>query len=471
MSTPRRFADLPGPRGLPLVGNALAIDKPRYHQQLADYAERYGPYFRLRIGKRKLLVVADHAVIGSVLRERPEGFRRPNLHGEVVREMGFEDGLFFANDETWKRQRRLVMAAFNPGHVKVFWPTLLGVAKRLETRWRAAADAGTTIDLQADLMRYTVDVVAGLAFGADVDTLGSDDDVIQRHLNRVFPAIMRRVLAPFKTWRLVRSRADRELAASVVEIQAAIGRFIGEARARLQADPSRRLRPPNLLEAMIVAAESEVADATDRDIAGNVFLMLLAGEDTTANTLAWLIDFLHRHPDAQARARDEVARVVGDVDAMTMEQLGELRWLDACIQETMRLKPVAPLLPSQANARTVVGDVEIEPGTYVVALMRHDALDAAHFPRPEAFEPARWLDDAPRAPDATSPHRVSMPFGAGPRLCPGRYLALAEMKIAMAMLLSRFTIAHVGTADGRPAREKLAFAMGPEGLTMRLAAR
>ena len=72
------------------------------------------------------------------------------------------------------------------------------LAPRLVARWRQAARRGGTVDLQADLMRYTVDTIAGLAFGAEVDTLGSDEDVIQRHLNRIFPALARRLFAPLR---------------------------------------------------------------------------------------------------------------------------------------------------------------------------------------------------------------------------------------------------------------------------------
>ena len=79
-------------------------------------------------------------------------------------------------------------------------------------------------------MRYTVDGVAGLAFGAEVNTLESDDDVIQRHLDKIFPAIFRRLFAPFPTWRYWKSPADRELDRSVAAIRAAIQGFIAAAR-------------------------------------------------------------------------------------------------------------------------------------------------------------------------------------------------------------------------------------------------
>ena len=465
----RRYEELPGPRGVPFFGNAFQFEKTRVHEKFAEWIGTYGPFVRVRVGPRHLLLVGDHAVIGSVLRDRPERFRRPTNHGMIAREMGFEEGLFFANDEVWKRQRRMVMAALDPGHVKAFFPSLKTVVRRLEGRWRHAAGSGAVIDLQADLMRYTVDAIAGLAFGADVNTLESDDDVIQRHLNQIFPALAQRSLAAFPYWRWVRLPADRRLADSVAHVKRAIDGFVAEARQRLRDDTTLRSRPRNLLEAMIAAADLPGSDVDDRDIAGNVFIALLAGEDTTANTLAWLLEFLHRNPEALRRAREDVERVAPDPAEFTLEQMADLTFVDACINETMRLKPVAPLLPSQANQDTVVGDVQVPANTFVVGVMRTDALDERHFPRPLSFEPDRWLAAGSVGPNAQSPTRVSMPFGAGPRLCPGRYLALLEMKMAVAMLLGAFTIERVGTRDDTPARERFAFAMGPVGLEMKLA--
>ena len=261
----RRYLDLPGPKGLPFFGNAFQLDKDRLHQQFEGWATEYGTSYRARVASRRILVLSDHKVVASVLRDRPERFRRPTRHGEIVREMGFEDGLFFANDEGWKRQRRMVMAAFDPHHVKAYFPALVTVAKRLEIRWRKAATSHSEIDLQADLMRYTVDAIAGLAFGSDVNTLEAED-AIQQHLNRIFPAIARRVTSAIPYWRYFKLPADRQLESSVNEVKSAIERFICEARARLTQNPERREDPRNLLEAMIVAAEREGGDARNADI-------------------------------------------------------------------------------------------------------------------------------------------------------------------------------------------------------------
>jgi cytochrome P450 len=117
---------------------------------------------------------------------------------------------------------------------------------------------------------------------------------------------------------------------------------------------------------------------------------------------------------------------------------------------------------------TVVAGVEVRKGQVVMCLMRPGATDARNFAAPEAFDPARWLADAAGPKAASSAKRVSMPFGAGPRLCPGRYLAVLEMKMALAMLLGGFDIDSVTTPDGGEAQETLALTMSPVGLRLRL---
>jgi cytochrome P450 len=98
-------------------------------------------------------------------------------------------------------------------------------------------------------------------------------------------------------------------------------------------------------------------------------------------------------------------------------------------------------------------------------LFRHDTVNDEFFPEPTSFKPERWL-----AADTDKPldKKVSMPFGSGPRTCPGRYLALMEIKMALAMVLGSFDIESVGTPDGGEAQELMGFVMSPVGLTLML---
>jgi cytochrome P450 len=465
----RAIADLPGPRALPIVGNLFDIDRNRLHQNVESWSREFGPFFRFKLGRRTLLGVADHETLTTLLRDRPEGFRRTTRMEKVGLEMGLTPGVFAANGDAWRLQRRMVMAGFDPTHVRAYFPSLLKVTGRLHSRWRHAVAAGRAIELQPELMRFTVDAIAGLAFGTDINTLQSDDDIIQQHLDKIFPAVFKRLFSFIPMWRFVKSSADRQLERSVAAVNEAIAGFIAQARARLADDPARRAHPPNLLESMIVAADEGGSGVTDREVAGNVLTMLLAGEDTTANTLAWMLWLLFQNPQALQRAQAEVRSLAPDSAAFTPEQMASLDYLEACAHETMRLKPVAPFQVIEALRDTVVAGIHVPAGTGVWCVMRSDSVSDRYFPNPQAFEPERWLaEGASPHQAASSAKRVSMPFGAGPRVCPGRYLALLEIKMAMAMLLADFDIESVGTPDGTEPAELMSFTMTPVGLRMRL---
>ena len=136
----------------------------------------------------------------------------------------------------------------------------------------------------------------------------------------------------------------------------------------------------------------------------------------------------------------------------------------------MRLKPVAPFIMLQALRETTVGDIRVPAETLVWANLRHDSVREQYFADAAAFDPERWLH-AQAGPGATSVNRIAMPFGAGPRVCPGRQLAMLEIKMALATLLGRFEIESVSTADGGEPDELMSFTMTPSPLTMRLRAR
>jgi len=469
----REISDLPGPPGLPLLGNALQIDSRRLHLVVEAWHRRYGDYFRFSIAGRKFLVVADPEAIAAMLRDRPDGFQRTERLNRTAREMGF-GGVFSANGAQWRRQRPMVMAGFDPAHIKAYFPTLVKVTQRFARRWQRAAAAGVAIDLQADLMRYTVDVTAGLAFGVDMNTIESNEEVIQRHLDKVLPALYTILMSPVPWLHRLPLPANLALAGHLRALRVAVEGFIAAARRRIGADPELRTHPTNLIEAMVAARDREGSGLDDADVSGNVLTMLLAGEDTTANTLAWMIYLLSRNPAALGRARDEVRGLLGSPSAEmrlpTQEQLQGLAYVEACTNETMRLKPVAPTVVNQAVRDSVVAGIRVPKGQLVLCLMRPPATHERHFKNADAFEPSRWLE-ANAAGALGSAKRVAMPFGAGPRLCPGRYLAVLEMKMVMAMLLAGFDIQGVTTPDGQEAREQLHLTMAPVGLRLRLAPR
>lgn len=459
---PRELRELPAPRGLPLLGNLWQLEVSKLHRILGAWAQRYGPLYRMRLRGRDVLAVGDAELIAEVLRSRPEGFRRRRALRNVMLELGI-DGVFIAEGADWRRQRKLAMYALNTAHMREFFPRLDQVTARLQRRWEAAARSGEPIDPQRDLMRFTVDVTSGLAFGHDLNTLEQTGDAIQNQLDKVFPALARRLLVPFAYWRWFKLPADRRLDRAMAEVHELVNGLIANSRAQLERDPARRSRPSNFLEAMLAARDDDASGFTDAEIVGNALTMLLAGEDTTANTLAWMIHYLVERPDVQAQMRAEADRVLGANRRVPDYAAAEaLPYLEAVAHEAMRLEPVAPLLVMEANHDCVVGDVAVPEGTSVFLLMAHVAAQAGNFDQAPVFRPERWLE--PERPAHNG--RAFMPFGSGPRYCPGRHLAMLEIKLVGAMLARNFDIVRT---PGSPAtREHFSFTLAPKDLSVTL---
>jgi cytochrome P450/nitrite reductase/ring-hydroxylating ferredoxin subunit len=463
----RNIDDLPHKPNVPLLGNLLLLDLGNLHQILERWAGEFGGPFTYRVGPYRVLALADPAHMATVLRARPETFRRAATLEPIFREIGLH-GVFSAEGAEWRAQRKLAMHALSARHLRGFYPTLADVLRRLRVRWEAKARAGATLDIADELKRFTVDSTTLLVLGHDVDTIGGDEDVIQRKLEHVFPALNRRLFAIFATWRWFRTPRDRRLDRAVAELRVWFRQLLEEARARVAADPARASAPENFLESMIAARDAEGRPFSEEIIFGNLLTMLLAGEDTTAYTLAWAVHHLCDAPEAVARLRAESdALLAGEATPADMEAVSHLAYAGAVANETMRLRPVAPLLLFEANHDTQVGGIAVPQGHWVTLLNRLPAINRANFGDPDEFRPERWVEDA--ATGGAHDPSAHMPFGSGPRICPGRSLALTEMKMLLAMLYGSFEVARVGDAAG--VREQFSFTMSPVGLRVRLSPR
>ena len=149
--------------------------------------------------------------------------------------------------------------------------------------------------------------------------------------------------------------------------------------------------------------------------------------------------------------------------------LSSLATIEDCSNESMRLRPAGPLAYLENNVPTEIDGVAIPAGTYVLGLMRCGAVDTRTAVDATEFRPSRWR----AAADAGDRRLItaSMPFGAGPRICPGRFLAMLEVKMVLATIARNYDLIEVGTEDGAPPRELMEFSMSPVGLRMKIRAR
>lgn len=441
---------------MPLLGSLHRLGLHNAHLVLEEWCERYGPLYTFRAGPRRIVVVGDRDEANAILRDRPEGFRRVREVEVVFKELGFH-GVFSFEGEDWRRQRRLAVTALNSNRLHSHFSIIGTAAGRLHRRLQAAASSGHSIEIQRELTSYTVDITTALAFGVDVNTLERGEDQLQRNIQFAFEMLGRRVLFPVPYWRWVQLPADRRLKRALASLKVAVGQFIEGARRRIEERPELREAPTNFLEAML-AAQAIDGSFSDEEILGNTLTLLFAGEDTTAHSLAWTLWYLARNPEVQERWAREAAEVLGDAPVPAdHEMAARFPYGEAVLRESMRLKAVAPASMYEPLADTEIAGVRMPAGTRIAILARRINREAGG---PE-FDPERWLD-----PDRAPDQRSFLTFGAGPRFCPGRNLAMLEANCALAAIGRDFELEL--DESGGAVEEYLGFVMVPRGLKVRL---
>jgi cytochrome P450 len=309
----RSLDELPGPKPRPLLGNAHQIELSKAHLVLEGWARQYGPTFKFHRGQTRVAATSDAAMVNEVLLARPDTFRRSVRTDEALSEVGIK-GVFNAEGPAWRSQRKLAVAALAQRSLKQLYPHIKTVADRLKRRWERAAATGEALDVVDEMKRFTVDVTMLIAFGHDANTVDATNDVIQQHLEVILPGVSRRIFATFPRWRYVKLPSDRRLDRALAAASEWLGGLLVETRKRLEASPDRANQPANFLESMVVAVDEKGEPYSDATIMSNLITMLLAGEDTTAFTLAWAVHELCDNPRWAEALRREADDVCGALD-------------------------------------------------------------------------------------------------------------------------------------------------------------
>ena len=460
----QRLKDLPAAGGsLPFLGNLRQLDPKQLHAQLEAWGKALGPTYTFKLGRKRILVTSNLEIALPALRDRPGRFRRLSTIEPIAVEMGM-NGVFSLEGDAWRRQRGLVTRALAPDRLERFFPTLRLIADRLRRRWQRCADAGVDVDALQDLTRFTVDITATLVFGTDVNTLESNEDAIQRHIGVIFPMVNYRVNALFPYWRYFKLPKDYQLDRSLGAVRAFASDMIEHARERMRREPEKR--PSNLLEALLAVRDEPDSGVSDNDVYANLLTLLLAGEDTTAYSLAWTMHILAGDQGLQSRLHQAALSALGDARVpATFADTAKLGLFEGVVFEAMRMRSVSPLIFLEANEKVELAGIEIPKGTPVFLLTRPATLDNHNYRDAEDFEPERWV--SPRESTRGGHNaRAFLHFGAGPRFCPGRYLAMLEMKVVLATLSRNFSIEHA--EDPGLTNEVFAFTMMPSRLQLHL---
>ncbi len=455
LSTPstapkRGLKSIPGPKPKVLVGNLPEIPMDQFHLYLKDKAKQYGHIFKLSLAQKNMVVLSNAETVRSILKNRPGQFRRVSAMQQVFSEMGI-NGVFSAEGEEWQVQRKMMNQAFKVNQLVHYYPIITQTTERLVSVLSEHCQHHDSFDFQALMQRFTIDITTQLAFGNDVNSLGNGNSVFQEKCATVFPMISYRLKSPFPYWRYFKLKRDKELDSALAFVREHCDRFIAEAEEKVK----HKQTPSNILESMIMARDEEGIAFTHQQLFANIVTLLLAGEDTTANTLAWAVYYLIKNPQYQTQLHQEIAELTPHLDHLPL--------LNGVIQEAMRLMPVAPVLYMENTQDEVIEGYEIPAGTMLVLMVSQSGHEEAHFPEPEAFKPERWVNMSEE--ERKGHGKALMHFGSGPRLCPGMQLAHLEMKYALIAMFSQFTFS---LEEGCSPESLFAFTVMPKDLRVKV---
>jgi cytochrome P450 len=372
--------------------------------------ERYGDMFTLRVAHEGTWVfLADPDAVKQVFTGDPNVLRA-GAANVVLEPVVGRRSVLLLDEPDHMRQRKLMLPPFHGERMQRYGELMRDVAATEIERW----PAGQPLRLWPSMQAITLEVIMRAVFG--VNEIARLDQLREALRSMLDWTTERRRLAMLAALGPARMRGTRTFQSTLNPVDELV---FDEIRRR-RDDPQLEQRDDIL--SMLVQARYEDGEAmTEQELRDELMTLLVAGHETTATSLAWALERLMRHPPMIDRLRDELAA-------------GEDEYLDAVVKETLRLRPVLPIVvrmlaePTEIGGRLLPAGVAVAPCIYLM----HRRADV--YPEPERFRPERFLE----SPAGTY---TWIPFGGGVRRCLGASFAIFEMKTVLSEIVSRVELA------------------------------
>jgi cytochrome P450 len=418
----RRPSRLPGPPWHTAVGNTL-----RFLRHALDFSmemrERYGDVVSVPTLMGRLTLVFHPDGVRRVLQENHLNYNK-DIPDYRILSLVLGKGLLTNDGESWLQQRRLMQPAFHRDRVAAFGTVITDATATWLDQLDAAQVIGSDkpLDIPQEMSRLTLSIVCKALFGADLPAAALER--VSRALNAANYLLAEAFYLPgilsLPTPQRHRLREARRELHAVVDTIIQQRRASGEERG-------------DLLAMLIEARDAETGTGmSDQQLRDEVLTLLLAGHETTANTLSWTLFLLAQHPDTAANLQSEYRHVLRG-RLPQMDDLPQLPLTRMVIEESMRLYPPAWAVGRHALEADEIGGHTIPKGAYVLVFQYVTHRHPDFWEQPDAFDPERFA-----AERSTGRHRFAyFPFGGGPRLCIGNQFALIEAQLILATILSR----------------------------------
>ena len=459
----------PGPRGLPVFGSLLEL-RHDTHLAIDRLARRYGDICLLRFGSVPTVIISEPALL-------QEAFGKTELADRWVSEImdilsGQQDLVLAPYGEHWRRMQRFanreLLSARNLNTVRE--RHIETVVNNLVERMAAMGDAGQTVSPPELTAQSNSNLMFRAIFGREADS--SDEfrrlrDTLLDYINWLFATATATNLADYIPWlRFLPNNGVKEAVRQSEVASSVINSLIDAARSRPGLDLSA---PSCLVEVMLAQEESgEITDIMTRRLCMD---LLIAGTDTSAQTVNWFLLLMANRPEIQAKVHAELDQVIGQDALPTVDDRTRLPYTFACLAESMRYRTIGPLgVPHKASQDTEIGGYRIPAGAQVLGNVYSIHHDPRYWDSPHEFIPERFIPQADGAMPAALTSPSYIPFGTGHRRCPGRRFAETTVWLHITRMLHKL---RLETPDGAalPEDEVFGLAISPRPYSLRASRR
>ncbi|HST56480.1 MAG TPA: cytochrome P450 [Solirubrobacteraceae bacterium] len=391
----------PGLRWPPLLQTLLWTVAPTWVMDRA--AARCGDEFTITFGPsaRKLVMISDPDAVKTVMTAPPEVAPSGTAASPIASVLGPSSVITLVGAEHM-RQRRLLLPPFHGERMREYEQVIVEETRRDMASW----PLGTPTQAHPRTRAITLEVILRAVFGVEVERM----DPLRTAIGDLLEP-----MNGLGMLRFVMSSSTGPPGGKVGEALARLDGLIYEElhRRRAQTDLEQR---QDILSLLLLARDEDGEPMTDQELRDELVSLLLAGHETTATSTAWAIERLVRHPAKLRRLIDELD--AGEDDS----------YMQAVINETLRVRPVVPLVIRLLEEPLQVGERLLPRGTRVAPSVYLTNRSARVYDDPTAFRPERFL--------GSSPETFSwIPFGGGIRRCIGASFALLEMKLILGTIL------------------------------------
>ena len=386
------------------------------------------PLGRIEVMGRPLFLVNDPPLVRQVLVDQVERFPKHPLTLWLLQPL-IGHAIFSVNGAEWARQRRLVDQAFQVAQLRRVFPQMRGAVEALLERLERFGEG--PVEMEAEMTLVTADVIVRTILSRPLEAAEAADilQAFQRYQRRAGQALVLRLL------QLPAPLLQRYLGRHARTIRTWISAVIEE---RLAA-PAGSEPPDDLLQALLEAQDPETGSRfSAEELVDQVCFLFLAGHETSASALGMACYLLAQFPEAQQRLRLEVqAALAGQERPLGFDDLRLLPYGTALFNETLRLYPPVSFFIREATADGQLGQSRCPMGALLTlspwVIQRHEQ----HWSDPNAFRPERFLAGSATAQERAWARDAWLPFGLGPRKCPGAAFALQEALLVLAELVRR----------------------------------